>query len=344
MLNRFVLLIGCLSVFFLPFTVLGGESLPDLFERVNPAVVDIKAISVDKVTISENQTTSISVGNDGSGVLIDDQGTILTASHVIQTAEEVTIKFLDGQEVPASIIASANWGDIALLKIDQQINLPEPVILADSDKVRIGDNVFVVGAPFGFSHSLSAGYISSRFMTGAMLGSGTMEVFQTDAAMNPGNSGGPLFNMEGEVIGIASHIRTTSGGFNGLAFAVTTNQIRQLLEKVSSWSGIEGAVISGKKAELFNLPQKAGLLVQKVAANSWGGKVGLHPSTIQAVIDGEAMTIGGDIILQIGSMVVNTDPSFFQDMTDYLFTEAQAGKETTMLVLRGGQIIPLPPP
>lgn len=327
--------------FFSSSCALGSQSLADTFVRVNPAVVDIISIAVDKIAISDKETASVSIDNEGSGVLIDDEGTILTASHVVQTAEKVTIRFVDGTEVPASVIASANWGDVALLKLDRKVPLPEPAVLADSDKVRIGDQVFVIGSPLGLSHSLSVGYISSRFQTSAMLGSGTMEVFQTDAAMNPGNSGGPLFNMQGEVIGIASHIKTTSGGFMGLAFAVTTNQIRSLFEKVSSWSGIEGQVLSGRKARLLNLPQESGLLVERVAANSWGGKIGLQPSSVAATLDGEEIKLGGDIILKIGSLEVTNDADFAAKLTDYLQKEAKAGRAISLQVLRGGKIIQL---
>jgi len=340
-MNTLSFFLTCISAFILPLTVSAKASLPDLFEKVNPAVVDIQSISVQKVTVSETESTSIAVGNDGSGVLIDDQGTILTASHVVQTAEKLTVKLLDGRELPASVVSSANWGDIALIKLDQVVDLPEPAILADSDKVRIGEKVFVVGSPFGFSHSLSVGYISSRFQASAMVGTGTMEVFQTDAAMNPGNSGGPLFNMNGEVIGIASHIRTTAGGFNGLAFAVTTNQIRTLLEKISSWSGIDGKIVSGKLAQLLNIPQESGYLVERVASNSWGGQIGLQPSKVQAVIGEETLNIGGDIILKIGTMMVNQEPDFFQKFTDYLFNEAQAGRSLNVEVLREGNVITL---
>ena len=322
-------------------TSLFAEELPDIFARVNPAVVDIQAISVETVAIPGQALNTIAVGNDGSGVLIDDEGTILTASHVIQTAEKVTVTFFGGEQVPATVVASANWGDIALIKLDQKIDLPPPAILADSDLVRIGDKVFVIGAPFGFSHSLSVGHISSRFKTEAMIGTGTIEVFQTDAAMNPGNSGGPLFNMDGEIIGIASHIRTTAGGFNGIAFAVTSNQVVRMLEKTSTWTGIEGIVVSGQLARLLNLPQEAGLLVQRVAANSWSGAIGLQPSSIKAVIGGEEITLGGDIILKVGDLEVNMDPDLFQKITDYFFNEKQVGRTASLQVLRAGRVITL---
>ncbi len=320
--------------------VSGADSLPDLFERVNPAVVDIQGISVEQVATSLNESTSVTMGNDGSGVLVESDGTILTASHVIQTAEKVVVKLMDGREFNAKIVASVNWGDIALLKLENPpTDLPAPVALANSDNVRIGEQVFVVGAPFGYSHSLSVGHISSRFNTDAMVGTGSVEVFQTDASMNPGNSGGPLFNMDGEVIGIASHIRSTSGGFNGLAFAVTSNQILKILEKNRSWSGIDGRVISGGLAQLLNLPQKAGLLVEKVAKNSWGGRIGLIPSAIAVQINGEDIYLGGDIILQIGEIVVDTDPGFFENLTEYLYQEKQAGRKAKYKILRGGNII-----
>ncbi|BCL62605.1 hypothetical protein DGMP_32980 [Desulfomarina profundi] len=166
-----------------------AANLPDLYQMVNPAVVDIVAISMDEVAVSADEDQKVASGDSGSGVLIDDKGTILTASHVIQTAEKIRVTFPDGQSSSAEVVVSVSWGDVAVLRLTEEIKLPRPVILADSDKVRIGDKVFVVGSPLGFSHSLSVGYISSRLQTGAMLGAGSMEVFQTDAAMNPGNSG-----------------------------------------------------------------------------------------------------------------------------------------------------------
>lgn len=318
-----------------------AKSLADLYARVNPAVVDIHALSVDKTPLINEEVTAIAVGTDGSGVLIDREGTILTASHVVQTAELINVVFLDGQTASASVIVSANWGDIALLKIKDKITLPEPLVLADSDKARIGDQVFVVGAPFGYSHSLSVGYISSRFRSKAMVGNGTMEVFQTDAAMNRGNSGGPLFNMDGEVIGIASHISTMSGGFNGLAFAVTTNQIRDLLNTTSIWSGIKGTVISGKFAHILNVPQEAGLLVEKVATNSWGGQLGLKPSSTESVLYGQEMRIGGDIILQFADLPITTSPSLFDDINRRIATAIEKNQKIGVKILRAGRTLTL---
>lgn len=321
--------------------ILFAGNLPDLYQMVNPAVVDIVAISMDNVAVSADEDRKVASGDRGSGVLIDDRGTILTASHVIQTAEKITVTFPDGQSSAAEVVVSVSWGDVAVLQLTDDIKLPKPVVLADSDKVRIGDKVFVVGSPLGFSHSLSVGYISSRFQTGAMLGAGSMEVFQTDAAMNPGNSGGPLFNMDGEVIGIASHISTVSGGFQGLAFAVTSNQCLALLDRAETWSGIEGIIVHGRLARLLNVPQEYGLLVKRVSGISWGGKIGLQPSDLKMIIEGEEFSVGGDIILKVGEMTVNNDPDFFKKLGDYTHDLRKAGKKLTVTVLRGGQIVTL---
>jgi len=338
---RCILFLCYYLIFHLAQTPAAAQSLADLYARVNPAVVDIHALSVDKTPLINEEVTTVAVGTDGSGVIIDKEGTILTASHVVQTAELINVVFLDGRTASASVIVSANWGDIALLRIKEKIDLPEPLVLADSDKARIGDQVFVVGAPFGYSHSLSAGYISSRFRTKAMVGNGTMEVFQTDASMNPGNSGGPLFNMKGEIIGIASYISTMSGGFNGLAFAVTTNQIRELLNTTSIWSGIKGTVISGKFAHILNLPQEAGLLVEKVATNSWGGQLGLQPSTINTILYGQEMRIGGDIILRFGDLPVTNSPSLFDDINKRIADAIEKDQKIKVEILRDGQILTL---
>ena len=320
---------------------LHGQSLADLYEKVNPSVVVIESLSLEATPGSSQGQGKVTTEDQGSGVLIDEQGTILTASHVVQTAEHVTVEFLDGQRVQAEVIASAHWGDIALIRVIDKVKLPTPAMLADSDTMRVGDRVFVVGTPFGYSHSLSAGYISQRLQTNAMIGSGTIEVFQTDAAMNPGNSGGPLFNMQGEVIGIASHISTIAGGFDGIAFAVTTNQCRLLMERVETWSGIEGIIVTESLARLLNVPQPHGLLVQKVSSVSWGGKVGLQPGTMPVSLGEQTITLGGDIILKVGGMEVDNEPEFFKRLGDYVYAMRQAGKQVPVKVLRGGKVLTL---
>ena len=136
----------------------------------------------------------------------------------------------------------------------------KPLVLADSDKVRVGDEVFVIGAPMNYAHSLTVGHVSARRVPEDLFGGiDPVELLQTDAAINEGNSGGPMFNMDGEVIGVVSHILSKSGGSQGLGFVVTSNMARlEMLEKKPFWSGMDGFQLNESWAAIFNLPQAAG--------------------------------------------------------------------------------------
>lgn len=310
-----------------------------VFKKVNPAIVEIRTMSVDQVAISLDTDEFVEHRGLGSGVLIDRDGSILTASHVVQSADKVVVVFSDGKVVPAHVVSSAPQGDVALLKLDKKIDLPDPIISANSDLVEVGLPVVVVGAPYGLSHSLSSGYISGRHQIDSMsFGSAKIDVFQTDAAINIGNSGGPLLNLDGEMIGLVSHIKTQSGGFEGIGFAVTSNQVKSLLEKTDFWSGIEGRLVKGRVAELLNVPQRAGLLVQKVSANSPGAEMGLRPSSVAVSFDGEEFMIGGDIILKIGDIEVTGEKNFDEKVRVYIHGTCKAKHLLVITYLRGGKI------
>jgi S1-C subfamily serine protease len=192
----------------------------------------------------------------GSGVLISSDGKIMTAAHLVHGAEEVVVKFLGGRSVGAHVIASELAADLSLIQLDQVPAGLRAAKLANSDQVRVGDQVIVVGTPYGLSHSLSVGWISARWAPSTMYKAIPLaEFFQTDASINTGNSGGPMFSMAGEVIGIVSHTISKSGGSEGLGFVVTMNTARQLLlERRSIWSGLEGQLLSNELADMFNLP------------------------------------------------------------------------------------------
>lgn len=158
--------------------------------------------------------------------------------------------------------------------------------------VLVGDQVIVVGAPYGLSHSLSVGWISARWAPSAMYKAIPLaEFFQTDASINTGNSGGPMFSMAGEVIGIVSHTISKSGGSEGLGFVVTMNTARQLLlEPRSIWSGLEGQLLSSELADLFNLPPKTfGFLVKAVAKGSPAEGMGVKGGFKTATVDGQPL-------------------------------------------------------
>jgi len=160
--------------------------------------------------------------------------------------DEITVEFLGGQTVKARVVASEPAADLSLLQLERVPPGAQVAKMADSDTVRVGDQIIVVGAPYGLSHSLSVGWISARWPPNTVYKTMPLaEFFQTDAVINTGNSGGPIFNMAGEVIGIVSHNISKSGGSEGLGFLVTMNTAKQLLlEKKSFWSGLEGQLLT----------------------------------------------------------------------------------------------------
>lgn len=318
-----------------PWVPAEAQALSQVFKRVNPSVVVIRTKEKDAAARVRGQSASV-VGL-GSGVLISQDGKVMTAAHVVHTADEISVQFLSGEVVGAQVIASEPEADVSLLQLEQ---VPPQVLVArlgDSDKVEVGDQIFIVGAPYGIGHTLTVGHISARHKPNTVYsGMSLAEFFQTDAAINQGNSGGPMFSMAGEVVGIVSHIISKSGGFEGLGFVVTSNMAqRLLLERKWFWTGLEGYVLSGDLAKVFNLPQPVGLLVQRVAERSPAARIGLQPGTMKATIDGETLIMGGDIILQVQGIPIS-DSSSYEKIQERL-SQLHPGAEVTITVLREGR-------
>src|SRR2546425_95825 len=199
---------------FLPGTGLtagADQALSDVFKRVNPAVVEIHTRETDVARGGIAQ--QVSVAGLGSGVLISADGKVLTAAHVVQTADAIVVEFLTGEVLKARVVSSEPAADVALLQLERAPLDSPAARLGDSDVVEVGDQVFVVGAPMGISHTLTVGHISARRRPSDSASALSLaEFFQTDAAINEGDSGGPLFNMDGEVVSVVSHILSRSGG------------------------------------------------------------------------------------------------------------------------------------
>jgi serine protease Do len=282
---------------------LAPPSLSGVFKRVKESVVEVRVAQV-KPSISLSQKQDHAFDGLGSGVLIDAEGKVLTAAHVVEDAESILIQFSDGEEIPANLVASSSGADIALLQLSRAPKKPVAARLGNSDAVEVGDPVFVVGAPLGMSYTLSVGYVSGiRDDDSKVHGLETPQYLQTDAAINPGNSGGPMFNQDGEVVGIVSYIMSRSGGHEGMGFAVSMSTARRLvLEERSVWTGLEGYLLRDEMAEVFNLPQPMGLLVEKVAPNSPAATLGLRPGYLDAEIDGDPFRVGGDVILALDAI------------------------------------------
>jgi len=309
-----------------------------LFREVNPSVVEI--LTVEREVSPESYLGEVTMPGLGSGVLIDNQGHVMTAAHVVQTADLVEVEFADGAKVTAAIVASDPARDVALIKLDSLPNNARPARLGNSDKMEVGEEIIVVGAPFGLSHTLTVGHISARHEADSdFMSEIQAEMFQTDAAINQGNSGGPMFNLRGEVIGIVSHIRSRSGGSDGLGFAITTNTaVEALINRPMVWSGMTGVLLIGPLANALNIPQDSGYLVQKVASNSPASRAGLRPSRMPIELGGQQILIGGDIILSVGE--VEIAPGMNSELEE-LRDRIEPDRQVVMKVLRDGKIIAL---
>jgi serine protease Do len=318
----------------------GAGSLSQTFKRVDNAVVVVRTAGHAAGTWARQTVTTSGIG---SGVVISVDGLVLTAAHVVQTADAIGVEFPDGEIVRAAIVAADSAADVALLKLDYLPAEIEPVALGDSDVVEVGDQVFVVGAPLGISHTLTVGHVSARRAPRATFGAlASAELLQTDAAINQGNSGGPLFNLAGEVVGIVSHIVSRSGGSEGLGFVVTSNAARRLvLDEPSVWTGLEGYLLTHDVARAFNVPSGAvGLLVQRVAAESPAARFGLRAGALPIAIGEESLLIGGDIILAVEGIELGVADAY-ETIRRRLIELRGGSRPARVTVLRGGERLEL---
>lgn len=309
--SPFIFVLSLLTFSTLSVTT-NAQQLRDAFRKVSHSVVIVKTKRVE-VAPSADVPLAIIEGL-GSGVLISNDGKVLTAAHVVQTADVAKVQFPDGQEIIARVIGSDVQSDLALLQLKEMPKGVAPATLGDSDKVEVGDQIFVIGAPYGISQTLSAGHLSGRHRLNRNNQSTSVEFLQTDAAINTGNSGGPMFDMQGNVIGIVSSIMSRTGGSEGLAFATAANTVKRLLlEQKPFWSGIDGFVVTGALAKALNLPQAAGFLVQRLGDGSIGSRLGISPGTLRVTIQGTDILLGGDVILSVNNISV-IDPRSAQSL------------------------------
>jgi serine protease Do len=313
-----------------------AQNLNEVFRKANPSVVVIRARGRDVSSVGVTRFTET-----GSGVLVSADGKVMTAAHVVNAMDEITVEALGGEPVSAKIIASEPAADLSLLQLERVPPSMRAATMADSSTVRVGDQVIVIGAPYGLSHSMSAGWISARWLPNTVYKRMPLaEFFQTTATINTGNSGGPMFNMAAEVIGIVSHNISKSGGSEGLGFVVTINTAKKLLlERKSFWSGIDGTMLTGELAAIFNVPEPSGFLVKTVAQGSSAWDMGLLGGDKIATISGQQIAVGGDIILSVDGIAVGSDDNI-EKIRNRLAAEPP-GTPFKMKVLRAGKVIEL---
>jgi serine protease Do len=239
----------------------------------------------------------------GSGFIISSDGMILTNAHVVRDAKQVTVKLNDRREFSAQVLGSDPVTDIAVLKVDAK-GLPT-VQLGDSRQVQVGDYVLAIGAPYGFEQSASQGIVSAKGRS--LPGESVVPFIQTDAAVNPGNSGGPLFDASGRVIGVNAQIFSQSGGFQGLAFSIPVDVALRVKDQIVAHGKVEHARLgvtvqdlSAPLAASFGLSAPDGALVSSVVPDSAAAKAGLKAGDVILAIDGEPVRVAGEVSSRVG--------------------------------------------
>lgn len=257
----------------------------------------------------------------GSGFVISQDGYILTNNHLVGEAEEVKVELLDGRSVEAEIVGTDPESDVAVIKIDAG-NL-EPIKLGDSDALEVGEWVLAIGNPLGLSHTVTAGIVSAKGRRGLRLAS-YENFIQTDAAINRGNSGGPLVNLDGEAVGINTAIIGPSGGNIGIGFAIPINMAKDIADQLIDTGSIERGYlgvlpqdITPEMAEAFGLDEPKGVALPQVTKGSAADKGGLQ---------------GGDVILEFDGVAIESESQFRN-----LVASCEPGKKVKVLVLRDGR-------
>jgi len=271
-----------------------------VYQKVLPAVVTIYTSR----RLFQQGRQEEQQGGLGSGVLISPKGHVLTAAHVVSGAEEIMVKTQDGKMHPAEFLFSEAGADIALIRFIHPVPGISHAELGDSDQLLVGQAAYAIGSPYGLENSFSVGNISGFRDFGRFYDGTIKAVFiQTDAAINVGNSGGPLLNSQGQVIGIASRILTVSGGFQGIGFVVPINTAKALLSfKNRVWMGIEGIYLNEEGiAKLLNRDLEGGLLIERVAKGSPADKAGLRGGSVAAKMLGRDFLLGGDLVISFGT-------------------------------------------
>ncbi|HZN52470.1 MAG TPA: trypsin-like peptidase domain-containing protein [Methylomirabilota bacterium] len=317
-------------------SLVSGETLGEAFRRVNPSVVVIRSRGREVTADSIARFKEI-----GSGVLISADGKVATAAHVVHTMEDITVEFLGEEPVAARVIASEPRADISLIQVSSVPPDARVAKLVDSDPIRVGDAIFIVGAPYGLAHSLSAGIISARWEPDTVTRDFPLaEFFQTDAVINTGNSGGPMFSRAGDLIGIVSHNITKSGGSEGLGFIVTANTVKKLLlEGNRRWFGLDVLLVSGPMAQALKVPQEGGFLVKQVAKDSIPARLGVRGGDRIGIVEGQQIVVGGDIMLSVLGipMMSNEDIPAVRKAIETL----KPGEDLRATVLRDEQVVDL---
>jgi S1-C subfamily serine protease len=294
------------------FAKVRGRTINDIYRAAAPGVVHITATT---------ETTDFFGGTQrqqsiGSGFVIDKAGHIVTNDHVVQGASSVEVSFSNNESMKARVVGRDPATDIAVLEVHAPSRALKPLTLGDSSSVGVGDQVIAIGNPLGYDRSVTSGIVSAvqRSITAPNAVSTIGHVIQTDAALNHGNSGGPLLNAAGQVIGVNAQIAPSSANANiGIGFAIPIDTVKQITSALidhgkveHAFLGIEAKAIDTQIARIFHLPTGHGLMVARVLKGTGAAAAGLKAGGTEVVVEGESWPAGGDLIVKADGRTMNS--------------------------------------
>jgi putative serine protease PepD len=294
----------------------GGLSTVEIYDRAVKSVVEIAA--------------SGGAGRaQGSGFVYDRDGHIVTNQHVVAGASSISVSFWNGVELDAELVGTDPSTDLAVLRVDAPSGLLSPVRFADSSAVDVGDPVLAMGSPFGLEGTITSGIVSAlhREMT-APNNFTIIDTIQTDAAINHGNSGGPLLDNRGRLIGVNAQIESESGGSDGVGFAIPSNTVRSIVRQLISTGEVQHAYLGVKMAPVV---VDGGVPITEVVPETPADDAGLRAATGRNLVDGQRVPTGGDVIVEFDGQAVKS-PTALQSAVD----ARRPGDTVSVVVLRNG--------
>ena len=292
----------------------GGLSAGEVYDQASKSVVEISARG--------GQSRA-----QGSGFVFDRSGHVVTNQHVVAGASSISVSFWNGVEVDAEVVGTDASTDLAVIRVDAPAGLLSPLRIADSSAVDVGDPVLAMGSPFGLEGTITSGIVSAlhRQMT-APNNFTITDTIQTDAAINHGNSGGPLLDNRGRVIGVNAQIESESGGSDGVGFAIPSNTVRSIARQLISTGEVRHAYLGVRMA-----PVEEGVAITTVVPDTPADEAGLRAATGTELVDGQERPTGGDVIVEFDGQAV-TSPTALQSAVD----ARQPGETVSVVVLRDG--------
>lgn len=305
-----------------PAAAAGGLSIGQIYDQAFKAVVEI-AVAAGDSSFGDPATRA-----QGSGFVLDRKGHIVTNQHVVSEAGSISVSFWNGTVFAADLVGTDPSTDLAVIKVRAPVSLLEPLRIGDSNDVAVGDTVLAIGSPFGLEGTLTSGIVSALHRQMTAPNDFTInDTIQTDAAINHGNSGGPLLDRRGRVIGVNAQIESDSGGSDGVGFAIPSNTVRSITRQL-----IESGEVRHAYLGITMVAVPGGVAITQVRNETPAQKAGLRAATGAKTVHGQERPTGGDVIIEFGGQKV-TSAAALQSAVDAM----RPGDEVSITILRDGK-------